>query len=872
MSMKDLPLWLMQNEGFLKRLKNLTMDSVASQFPSLKKNTEIKAQDIDLSYMLTCASLLAHAPQYQCQEAALRIAQYCLQQDVALNKKDGAALVLDALANNYAIKLAENRDLIDYGYEDRLPLSAQLESTKRRILHTINLSDDTKVIANNFQSKFWDSALKNLWISVSAPTSVGKSFILELWIQEYLLNNKNGLIVYLVPTRALISEVEGELLKRLDPLGSGSINVASMPLQDSYVDGKSNALVFTQERLHIFMNLFDYPPVIDVLIVDEAHKIGDGYRGIFLQQVIESVSQRNKELQIIFASPFTENPELLLEDAPERKKSHSLKSSDVTVNQNLIWVTQKQRKPKEWDMKLCFINDVIPLGEFSLTNTPSSDSKRLPFVAFALSKNSSGNVIYVNGAADAEKCALQIYNMLRDDCDIDEDISKLIELCEKTIHKNFTLNKTLARGVAFHYGNMPLLVKTEIEKLFSSNKIKYLICTSTLVEGVNMSCKNIFIRGPRKGRGTLMNAEDFWNLAGRAGRWGKEFQGNVICVDSNNESLWKNGEPPKSKAGIRINRTTDKIWDDIPLILDYINSDDHLSASMKNPEMEHILSYLVMSQIKYGSLSLSPYLKRIAPMDLGELEEIILDVIDSLSYPSEIVLRNPGVSPLLMEELYRSFFTSETNPEQLILAEPSSEDALKSYASVFTRISGKLSTKLGLTPSQAYVRALLVVRWVRGFQLARLITDRIKYEKRKNSLKGIQTNESSIIRDVMKDVEEIARYQAPRLISCYNDLLISFFENINREDLSKEVVDITVYLELGVNQKTQISLMGLGLSRTASVLLSELIPDENLEIIECVRWLMENSWQKEILPALVRNEIDLALVKFHKRNSTLHLT
>ncbi len=614
------------------------------------------------------------------------------------------------------------------------------------------------------------------------------------------------------------------------------------------------------------MNLFDSPPLINVLIVDEAHKIGDGYRGIFLQQVIESVSQNNKNLQIIFASPFTENPEILLEDAPDNENIHSLKSSDVTVNQNLIWVTQKPRKPKEWEMNLCFVNDVIPLGEFSLSNTPSSESKRLPFVAFSLSKNSSGNVIYVNGAADAEKCALQIYNMLEDNSEIDDEIFSLIELCEKTIHKNFTLNKTLARGVAFHYGNMPLLVKSEIERLFSINKINYLICTSTLVEGVNMSCKNIFIRGPRKGRGNLMNAEDFWNLAGRAGRWGKEFQGNVICIDTNVDALWKNGSPPKNKSGIRINRTTDKIWDDISIIIDYINSDEHLSLSMNNPEMEHIFSYLVMSQVKYGSLSLSPYLKRISPMDLDELEEIIVDVIASLSYPIDIIIRNPGVSPLLMEELYCSFFNVKSSPEQLILAEPSSEDALKSYASVFTRISSKLSTKLGHSSSQAYVRSLLVVRWVRGFQLARLISDRIKHDRRKNSLKGTGINEPSIIRDVMRDVEEIARYQAPRLISCYNDLLISFLNHIDREDLSNEVVDITVYLELGVNQKTQISLMSLGLSRTASVMLSELIPSENFEINECIIWLSKNSWQKDVLPALVRNEIEAALERFHKKN------
>ncbi|MGM3227356.1 DEAD/DEAH box helicase [Dickeya zeae] len=865
MSMKELPQWLIENKGFKKKLRELTMDSVRSQFDSVRKNGEEEGE-IDISYMLTCASLLAYSNENKCQEAALRIAQYCLQSEVPKNKKDGAALILDALVNNATIRLAEKRNMLDSGYEQRIPLSAQLESTKRRILHTINLSDESKIIANKFQSEFWDSAIENSWISVSAPTSVGKSFILEIWIQEYLINYKNNLVIYLVPTRALISEVENDLISRLDPLGNGSVNVASMPLNSSYIEGKPNALVFTQERLHIFLNSFTSPPKIDVLIVDEAHKIGDGYRGVFLQQVIESVTENNRDVQVIFASPFTANPEVLLEDVPFNKSSKSLRSSDITVNQNLIWVTQKPRKPKEWNMGLCFQDELVSVGEFSLKNSPSSESKRLPFVAMALSNGGPGNIIYVNGAAEAEKTATQIYNMLDDSDKTDDEISRLIELCEKTIHKNFKLNKTLSRGVAFHYGNMPLLVKTEIERLFSKNKIRYLICTSTLVEGVNMSCKNIFIRGPKKGNRTLMSTEDFWNLAGRAGRWGKEFQGNVICVDSNIENLWLNGEPPKNKSGIKISRTIDKISNDISSIVGYIYSDNHLTISMNTPELEHVFSYLVMSQIKYGSLASSPYLKRIPRMDLEDLEEIIIDVIGTLTFPLEVIIRNPGISPLLMQELYNRFSSDpQKKPERLLLADPSSDDALSSYVAAFTRISDNLSTKLGFTSKQAYVRALLVVRWVRGFQLARLITDRIKFEKNKKT----SINEASLIREVMKDVEEIARYQAPRLLSCYNDLLVAYFDSIGRVDLKNEVIDITVYLELGVNQKTQISLMGLGMSRTASVMLSELIPDENFEKSECVKWLLGNSWQKDDLPELVKNEIEIALENYCRKNGII---
>lgn len=61
------------------------------------------------------------------------------------------------------------------------------------------------------------------------------------------------------------------------------------------------------------------------------------------------------------------------------------------------------------------------------------------------------------------------------------------------------------------------------------------------MEGVNLPAKSIFLRGPQRGRNKPLSEVDFWNLAGRAGRQGKEFQGNIICIDSNNENVWKNG-------------------------------------------------------------------------------------------------------------------------------------------------------------------------------------------------------------------------------------------------------------------------------------------------------------------------------------------
>src|SRR5690606_17490727 len=111
------------------------------------------------------------------------------------------------------------------------------------------------------------------------------------------------------------------------------------------------------------------------------------------------------------------------------------------------------------------------------------------------------------------------------------ELMALSELAERAVHRKFALTQTVQHGVAFHYGGLPLLLRLEIERCFKEGHLKYLICTSTLVEGVNLPCRNLFVRAPRRGSGHPMTMPDFWNLAGRAGRLGFEFQGNVICIE-----------------------------------------------------------------------------------------------------------------------------------------------------------------------------------------------------------------------------------------------------------------------------------------------------------------------------------------------------
>ena len=116
---------------------------------------------------------------------------------------------------------------------------------------------------------------------------------------------------------------------------------------------------------------------------------------------------------------------------------------------------------------------------------------------------------------------------------------------------------------------MPSLIRLEVERLFRSGKIRFLVCTSTLIEGVNLSCRTIVLRGPRKGIGHPMEAHDFWNLAGRAGRWGDEFQGNIICIDPQNATAWPCGVPERARYPIK--RESDAVIELGDSLADYLD-------------------------------------------------------------------------------------------------------------------------------------------------------------------------------------------------------------------------------------------------------------------------------------------------------------
>lgn len=840
--MKDTELfdWL-THEALQETLFQLAQLTVASEITNLepKFKCENPQRSFDWRQLILAGSLLVRSKQRTHLEAALRIATAAVTLETEQDVRDAGAVILNMLSNHRAVQLAERRNRIAPDLSGRLGVSMRLEATRRRFQDSILISANGKWIpVNDFQRDLWNGATSGVsWLSASAPTASGKTYLVLQWLVDHLRTSDTKIVIYLAPTRALVSEIELELkeLCKSNPM----IEISSLPLTETAISvaaaKKKAVYVFTQERIHLLANLLGDSLKVDLLVVDEAHKIGDNQRGVILQDAIERVSRLNPAVRAVFVSPATQNPGELLEDAPAGATRMSIDSETPTVLQNIILAEQAPRKPKNWDLDLVRGDAFLRLGTLKLANRPAGTKKRLAFIASAAGGR-GGTLVYCNGAGEAEDVALLISQLEDVPKTVDQELLDLADLARKGVHRKYQLAPLVERGVAFHYGNMPSLIRTEIERLFKAGKIRFLTCTSTLIEGVNLSCRTIVVRGPRKGRGNPMEPHDFWNLAGRAGRWGNEFQGNIICIDPNDRNAWPVGVPKRSRYPIK--RETDVVIHSIDKLVAYLGNRkiEDLTQLQNGEDFEQVGAYLLNTYIRLGSLSDAAFAKRHSEEAIQRLDTCLKTISSQIDITQDVLVKHPGVSAIGMQRLLDAFRRYEGNVENLILAPSESVDAYDRYVTVMRRINQYLYPVF-LTDSRVPLHALVVVEWLRGYSLSTIIRRRIEYKERINSSYRLPM----LIRETMSMVEETARFKAPKYISAYVDVLKLFLIEIGRSDLIDEDFDIGVALEYGVSSTTLLSLLELGLSRMTAVALYEKIARDDLNRDGCLAWIVEHA-------------------------------
>lgn len=410
--------------------------------------------------------------------------------------KDYVPLYDYAISKNYVpiCKLIERimKDKIKDDNFNSLFLSAYLENFKDNELY---LSQGQKEIIN-FTKKTADNYV------VIAPTSYGKSEIMIRLIK----NNLNKKVCILVPTKALIAQTKKRIINQLKDNRYHKIIVHP----DMYDKEENFIAVLTQERL---LRLLKKNPnlYLDTILVDEAHNLLEsGERAQLLAYTLIISKKRNEEVDIKYFTPFLVNANNI--NIPYLNNSlESIKVHEAIKIERYYYI-ESNNKSTNISLYDQFFDEFYNVKTL----------KNIDDIGVVKLFEGNKNILYLNKTRSLEEVAdnLSKSNKLIEN---DDEITDMCKSIEEFLHKDYKLIRCLKHGIVYHHGSVPDIVRLYIEDIFRNNKnIKYIVTSSTLLEGVNIPAEKLFMLQEKKGKSNL-SASQFRNLVGRVGRFSEIF-------------------------------------------------------------------------------------------------------------------------------------------------------------------------------------------------------------------------------------------------------------------------------------------------------------------------------------------------------------
>ena len=334
------------------------------------------------------------------------------------------------------------------------------------------------------QSLLLKKLLQGSNIAVSAPTSFGKSFVVDAYIK--IKQPKNVMII--VPTIALTDETRRRIYKKFAN-DYKIITTAEAEIADK------NIFIFPQERAINYVNKVEY---FDILIIDEFYKASSNFepdRSPSLIKAMIKIGQKSR--QRYYLAPNISN----LESNPFTQDMEFLK-----LNFNTVFLRQ-----------------------YELYKEIGKDSELKGNKLVEITKREKGKtLIYAGTYSNIEIISTLLLTSF------DEQENNLLNQFSDWLGRNYDYNwqltKLVKRGVGIHNGRLHRSLSQIQVKLFEEeNGLNKLVSTSSIIEGINTSAENVIIWMNKNGQKKL-NDFTYKNVIGRAGRMFKYFIGNIFIL------------------------------------------------------------------------------------------------------------------------------------------------------------------------------------------------------------------------------------------------------------------------------------------------------------------------------------------------------
>jgi len=331
---------------------------------------------------------------------------------------------------------------------------------------------------------------KNLVLS--APTSFGKSLLID----ALLATGRYRRVAIVLPTIALLDEFRRRIERRF----RDRFTLVMYHSQES--SGKDNVIFLgTQERL---INRSDLGR-IDLAVVDEFYKLDptrQDDRSATLNAAVYQLLRRSN--QFFFLGP---NIETVRISADNRWKFEFLHTRFSTVAVDTFDLTGIKNKEERL------------VGELKRQDN-------WPALVF-ISSPDRANQLASSLTEDVSFAAVR-------------DMSEWMDL---NFGEGWELSRAVASGVAVHHGRIPRSLASQFVRMFNKGTLPILICTSTLIEGVNTAAKSVLIYDKQIARKDY-DFFTFSNIRGRAGRLGEHHVGSVYLFHAPPSEQSVEVEPP----------------------------------------------------------------------------------------------------------------------------------------------------------------------------------------------------------------------------------------------------------------------------------------------------------------------------------------
>lgn len=174
-------------------------------------------------------------------------------------------------------------------------------------------------------------------------------------------------------------------------------------------------------------------------------------------------------------------------------------------------------------------------------------------------------------------------------------------------------------GIFSHHGNTPHGIRLSVEHAMRENLVQFVVCTSTLAQGVNLPIRYLIVTSVYQGMERI-KVRDFHNLIGRAGRAGMHTEGSIIFADpivydkrSNPKDGWRWNIVKELLDPTKSEECASSLFQLFPLI---IRNDRNKSKDKKNRKLERDILSFAKDHIK-GWDSLNKVIGEIAEQHGG---------------------------------------------------------------------------------------------------------------------------------------------------------------------------------------------------------------------------------------------------------------